>query len=876
MEEIPRNCVLVFTRRRKELAEVWLFKGSPKLRRMKPNLRLLVEFYHPKENLMRVRRVRVSSNRREEYIQPKGFVSLLRGARRIIITADFREEFRKQILGMLRDFGIKKVEVLEVCKYCLADGFLTLLGKDNTFHAHGGKLCWNCVKEEMEKELQFRGIHVSAEMKKQLGSILYNKRNLESILTFLSPKFDPSKDTSFTLFDIIEADESLRTLRLEELPIPFKLTQALSGTGVVQLMPVQVAAVEAGLLDGGNLLVVSSTTSGKTLIGELAGLPKVLNGKKMIYLAPLVALANQKYSEFKTKYEKLGIKTAIRVGMSRLDVGEDELVIVDDQVIRANLVSATYEALDYLLRSRRFSELGEVETIIIDEVQMLADEERGSELDGIITRLRDLYPDAQIICLSATVSNPEELAESLGLSPVVSTKRPVPLERHLVLARNSNEKVRFIEKLVRSEYKRVSRFGFRGQTIVFTYSRRRAHKLAQILRDRGITAEAYHAGLTYAQRKRVETGFAVGIIACVVSTAALGAGVDFPASQVIFESLTQGREWLTVADFEQMSGRAGRYGKHERGKVVILVEPGLRYNAAQEETEDEVAMSLLRGEIEAVYPNYTLEECAEQLLAGIAMKEITTLSEAKKLYDKLTGKTVEMDRVLDYLEKSGMILRKGNKVTVTPFGKAASVSFLSPSEAVYVRENIDTDPLTLAIKLEPFESVYLSSRLQGELNRAYNTNFPTRFFSGAVLDIMDVSRTKKPKKLEKWVLNLFAKWARSFFTCKCRDNPFCECGQLELARKMVELRLQSLNPSSMSTLLEKEYELYVYPGDILEWLNNLIHSLRAVGRIAEILKRDSLIGIIQEIIDRLESPASSKEVLEVGKFSRKVSERKAN
>ncbi|MHA1362361.1 MAG: DUF5814 domain-containing protein [Candidatus Freyarchaeota archaeon] len=877
MEEIPRNCVLVFTQRRKELdAEVLLFKGSPKLRRVKPDLRLLVEFYHPKENLLRARRVRVSSNRREEYIQPKEFVSLLRGARRIIITADFREEFRKQILGMLRDFGIKKVEVLEVCKYCLADGFLTLLGKDNTFHAHGDKLCWNCLREEMEKELQYRGIRVSAEMKKRLGNILYNKRDLESILTFLSPKFDPSKDTSFTLFDIIEADETPRTLRLEELPIPFKLTQALSGTGIVQLMPVQVAAVEAGLLEGENLLVVSSTTSGKTLIGELAGLPKVLNGKKMIYLAPLVALANQKYLEFKAKYEKLGIKTAIRVGMSRLDVGEDELVIVDDQVVGSNLVSATYEALDYLLRSRRFSELGEVETIIIDEVQMLADEERGSELDGIITRLRDLYPDAQIICLSATVSNPEELAESLGLRPVVSTKRPVPLERHLVLARNSNEKVRFIEKLVRSEYKRVSRFGFRGQTIVFTYSRRRAHKLAQILRDRGITAEAYHAGLTYAQRKRVETGFAVGIIACVVSTAALAAGVDFPASQVIFESLTQGREWLTVADFEQMSGRAGRYGKHERGKVVILVEPGLRYNAAQEETEDEVAMRLLRGEIEAVYPNYTLEECAEQLLAGIAMKEITTLSEAKKLYDKLTGKTVEMDRVLDYLEESGMILRKGAKVTVTPFGRAASVSFLSPSEAVYVRENIDTDPLTLAIKLEPFESVYLSSRLQGELNRAYNTNFPTRFFSGAVLDIMDVSRTKKPRKLEKWVLNLFAKWTRSFFTCKCRDNPFCECGQVELARKMVELRLQGLNPSSMSTLLEKEYELYVYPGDILEWLNSLIHSLRAVGRIAETMGRDALIGLIQEIIDRLESPAGSKEVLEVGDFSRKVSERKAN
>ncbi len=857
METIPGKYIMVFVQKKKEFsAEVLLFKGSPKLRRVKPDLRLVVEFYYPKENLLRPNRVRISSNGRQAYIQPKEFISLLRSARRIVINSDFSEELKTQIMDMFRDFGIKKWEILEVCKHCLVDDFLTVLSKDNTFRAHGNIMCWNCVREELDKELQFRGTSVSLDMKKRLWDILHNKRDLESILTLLSPKFDPSKDTSLTLFDTIEAEQNPRTMGLEELPLPLKLTQVLANSGIVQLMPVQVAAIEAGLLRGENLLVVSSTTSGKTLIGEFAGLPKAFEGKKMVYLAPLVALANQKYLEFKTKYEKLGIKTAIRVGMSRIDVGDEELVIVDSEVTDADLVSATYEALDYLLRLKRYRELGEISTIIIDEVQMLADEERGSELDGIIIRLRDLYPDSQIICLSATVSNTEELAESLGLKSVVSNNRPVSLERHLVLARNSNEKIKFIEKLVRSEFKKISKFGFRGQTIVFTYSRRRAHRLAEILRDRGITAEAYHAGLTYAQRKRVETGFAMGIIAAVVSTAALGAGVDFPASQVIFESLTQGREWLTVADFEQMSGRAGRYGKHERGKAVILVEPGFRYNAAQEETEDEVAIELLRGKIEAVYPNYDLEQCAEQLLASISMRENITYKELKKFYEKMIGKTVELDKVLDYLEKSGMVFRDGNELAISPLGKAASVSFLSPSEAVFVKENIDSDPLELAIKLEPFESVYLSSKLQGELNRAYNTNFPTRFFSGAVLDIMDVSRTKKPKKLEKWVLDLFAKWTLDFFNCKCKDNPFCECGQIELAKKIVEYRFFGLKTNNISQLLENEYQLYIYPGDIYKWLDSLIHHLRAVVRIAEIIKKDVLVGKVQEIINKVERPVS--------------------
>ncbi|WXG39929.1 MAG: DUF5814 domain-containing protein [Candidatus Freyarchaeum deiterrae] len=857
MEAIPKSYILVFIQKKKDFnAEILLFSGYPKLRRVKPDLSLLVEFFHPKENLLRPNRIGISSNGKQTFIQPKEFTSVLRNARRIVIASDFREEFMTKILDMLKDFGIKKGEVLEICKYCQADGFTTVLGKDNTFHAHGDKLCWDCVKAEFDKELQFRGARISTDMKKQLWNILYNKKDLESILPILSPNFDPSKDTSITLFDTIEANEKSRTMSLEELPLPLKLTQALYNTGITQLMPVQIAAVEAGLLEGENLLVVSSTTSGKTLIGELAGLPKAFEGKKMVYLAPLVALANQKYLEFKTKYQKLGIRTAIRVGMSKIDVGEDELVIVDDEVSNANLVSATYEALDYLLRSQRHRELGEVKTIIVDEVQMLADEERGPELDGIIIRLRDLYPEAQFICLSATVSNTDEMAESLGLKPVVSTNRPVPLERHLVLAMNSNDKIRFIEKLIRSEFRKVSKFGFRGQTIVFTYSRRGAYRLAQILRDRGITAEAYHAGLTYAQRKRVETGFASGVISAVISTAALGAGVDFPASQVIFESLTQGREWLTVADFEQMSGRAGRYGKHERGKVVILVEPGLRYNAAQENTEDEVAMNLLKGKIEEVYPNYTLEQCAEQLLASLCIRGSATLEEWKKIYEQLIGKTVELDEALAYLKKSGMVSRNGNIVTVSPLGSAASVSFLTPSEAVFVKDNIDMNPLELAIRLETFESIYLSSRLQGELNQAYNTNFPTRFFSGAVLDLMDASRTKKTKKLEKWVLDLFAKWTLDIFNCKCKDNPFCECGQVELAQKIIELRMRGLRPSNISQILKDEYELYVYPGDLFGYLNDLIHHLRAISKIAEILKKDALVGQIQEIINKVEKPNS--------------------
>lgn len=72
-----------------------------------------------------------------------------------------------------------------------------------------------------------------------------------------------------------------------------------------------------------SLLVVSATASGKTLVGELAGIPKALNGKKFIFLTPLVALANQKYRDFKKKYEPLGLKVSIKVGMNRVKAKEE-------------------------------------------------------------------------------------------------------------------------------------------------------------------------------------------------------------------------------------------------------------------------------------------------------------------------------------------------------------------------------------------------------------------------------------------------------------------------------------------------------------------------------------------------------------------------
>ena len=98
----------------------------------------------------------------------------------------------------------------------------------------------------------------------------------------------------------------------------------------------------------------------------------------------------------------------------------------------------------------------------------------------------------------------------------------------------------------------------------------RCHTIADAL---GMRAAAYHAGLTSQERRDVEMRFLQGKMMAVVTTAALGAGVDFPASQVIFDALAMGRDWLSVQEFNQMAGRAGRPDFHDLGKSSSLRSP---------------------------------------------------------------------------------------------------------------------------------------------------------------------------------------------------------------------------------------------------------------------------------------------------------------
>ncbi|WP_299262441.1 DEAD/DEAH box helicase [Halorientalis sp.] len=626
-------------------------------------------------------RFRIKEGTSEEPRSPDEFVDIARRASRIRISQQTSHAGRQRLLAMLDGYQLD-AKVVRTCRLCARDGRYSPITSETAIETDDEFICPDCAKAELDRQVTMQG-SMSASARGRLEELLLDVQDLGRITNLLEGRLDPD----LTKFDEISATlDDVEPVPVDSLSLHPGIQSKLEGR-FEELLPVQSLAVENDALNGRDQLVVSATATGKTLIGEMAGLNRVLNGSgKMLFLVPLVALANQKHESFQERYGDIADVT-IRVGASRIN--DDGNRFSPD----ADIIVGTYEGIDHALRTGK--DLGDIGTVVIDEVHTLGEEERGHRLDGLISRLKHYTEthqsraDTQYIYLSATVGNPGQLAERLRAQLIEFEERPVPIERHLTFA-DGREKLDVEDKLVKRAFDQESSKGYRGQTIVFTNSRRRCHEISRKLQ---YDSAPYHAGLDYKRRKAVEGQFADQDLAAVVTTAALAAGVDFPASQVIFDSLAMGIEWLTVQEFEQMLGRAGRPDYHDEGTVYMLVEPDGVYHNSMEMTEDEVAFTLLKGEMEAVVTRYDEAAAVEETLANVTVAG----KRAKRLNDRMVGEVPTkhaLGKLLEYEFIDGL--------DPTPLGRAVTRHFLAPDQAFLMLNGVrkGRDPAEIVADLE--------------------------------------------------------------------------------------------------------------------------------------------------------------------------------
>ncbi|KAK1423047.1 hypothetical protein QVD17_18341 [Tagetes erecta] len=180
-------------------------------------------------------------------------------------------------------------------------------------------------------------------------------------------------------------------------------------------------AIEA-FLRGSSVVVSAPTSAGKTLIAEAAAVATVARGKRLFYTTPLKALSNQKFREFCDAFgeDNVGLLTGDSA------INRDAPVLIMTTEILRNML---YQSVGIMSSE---GGLVNVDVIVLDEVHYLSDISRGTVWEEII-----IYcpKEVQLICLSATVANPDELSGWINqihgkTELVTSTKRPVPLNWH--------------------------------------------------------------------------------------------------------------------------------------------------------------------------------------------------------------------------------------------------------------------------------------------------------------------------------------------------------------------------------------------------------------------------------------------------------------
>ncbi|WP_250126493.1 DEAD/DEAH box helicase [Chroococcidiopsis sp. CCMEE 29] len=195
---------------------------------------------------------------------------------------------------------------------------------------------------------------------------------------------------------------------LEAYGFPPALLQAWAGA-IPSLNSLQLAALnEFKLLEGEHLVVSAPTSSGKTMVGELAALRGVLERKRALFLLPLKALVSDKLRSFNEIYGSFGIITIAATGET-----DDITPLLRGQY---DLCLLTYEKFAAVVLANPHV-LEQVGTVVVDEVQMIADESRGINLEFILILLRMRQRqgiEPQAIALSAVIGDTNGLERWLG------------------------------------------------------------------------------------------------------------------------------------------------------------------------------------------------------------------------------------------------------------------------------------------------------------------------------------------------------------------------------------------------------------------------------------------------------------------------------
>ena len=463
--------------------------------------------------------------------------------------------------------------------------------------------------------------------------------------------------------------------------------------------------------------------------------------KKVIMALPFVALATEKGTRLKTLLAGAGIRVATLVGGRALMWQDFDVIVCTFE--KANTI------VNRLMDERNLSNLG---LMIVDELHMLGDAQRGKVVDAVLSKLRYAQAETRIIGMSATLDNIQDVCTWMDAFYFETDFRPVPLTESIV-----HGLCRYQSPLLQPEPLAAvvdstsdpllvlcqQAIEANGNVLVFASTRQSCEALAKrlgavlhlpngadmtailgqlkacksplTLRQQVVTGVCHHhAGLTTDERELIELGFRSSVLRVLCATSTLSAGVNLPARLVVIHGPTDAtNKRLSSTAYKQMAGRAGRYGHDSQGEAVVLV---------ASKSELELARQLLGSSASLTKATDHQKSLERSVLDVLATHQASTRQDLYSFAARSFGfrdtRRGEIESVvnqhLQQLENKGFVTLGNCSLRATTLGIAAATAALEMEVALQVKRDLDCAQQHLTLDSE-LHLVYLSTPISSSV-----------------------------------------------------------------------------------------------------------------------------------------------------------------
>jgi len=580
--------------------------------------------------------------------------------------------------------------------------------------------------------------------------------------------------------------------KLLKYGIPERIIQTWEENQGDKLLPLQSLAVTRfGLLDGESLIISAPTSSGKTFCGEMAAVSSIFKQRKVIYLVPLKAIAEEKFADFQEKYSSLGIKIAIstrdrREYDSDLEKGDFDLGIL------------IYEKFNQLLL-KNLDLLKNIDLLIIDELQMIGDSSRGQVLELALLKVLNSGYKPQIIGLSAVLGEVEGLASWLKCKLLLEHKRPVELLQGILykgkfIYRKHNSQEEGEEEFIDIESENIDEILLPNiqkmlnqgeQVLVFLKSKNETVNLALAfaekfngetsssaleklskLEETGLKEKlelclqkgvAFHnADLSYEERNVVEHSFLENESRVIFATSTLSMGVNLPAKTVFVETLKyESGDFadkgvlvpLNWNEYENMSGRAGRFGlEKDFGRSILLAGNQFHFDSLWDKyiegKEEKLIPVLDKIDLEDIILDLVSSGLAKDYpgLEKILLSSYSAMSRIEASPDGGLKTSATKEKISELVKEQILTSDEKDRLSVTTLGKVIALQGIKCETGMQIKRKLANrttlEPVNWfyeLLKTEDGERIFAHLSFYEINNRVYQNKLKGR--SGRIVSL---------------------------------------------------------------------------------------------------------------------------------------------